>query len=319
VSSEAFPWGIRVVQAPIGRAATPSLVAAVCQAGGLGTLAASWTVLDELRGELATIRAMTQKPFAVNLVLAFEQEDRLALLLEDGVPVITFSWGVEPDLVGRASEAGSIVGVQVGNLEAGLRAVEAGAAFLIGQGVEAGGHVESSRPLVELVRDLRDEVDVPVAAAGGIVGEQAVAAAFAAGASAIVCGTAFLAAREADVHPVYRERIFGATGADTTLTTVFDIGWPNAPHRVIRNRTVAEWERPGNLMAGRRPREGETIASQDGVPIPRYSDAMPTTRTQGDVGEMALYAGAGVEHVTQLEVAATITRRLAKLAALSVR
>jgi nitronate monooxygenase len=318
VSSEAFPWGIRVVQAPIGRAATPSLVAAVCQAGGLGTLAASWTVLDELRGELATIRAMTQKPFAVNLVLAFEQEDRLALLLEDGVPVITFSWGVQPDLVDRASEAGSIVGVQVGNLEAGLRAAEAGAAFLIGQGVEAGGHVESSRPLVELVRDLRDEVDVPVAAAGGIVGEQAVAAAFAAGASAIVCGTAFLAAREADVHPVYRERIFHATGADTTLTKVFDIGWPEAPHRVLRNETVAEWERAGTPMTGNRPGEGEAVAFRDGVPIPRYRDAQPTTGTEGDVGELALYAGAGVEHVVRLESAAMITRRLAGFAASAV-
>lgn len=307
-----------MVQAPIGRAATPSLVAAVCQAGGLGTLAASWTVLDELRGELATIRAMTQKPFAVNLVLAFEQEDRLALLLEDGVPVITLSWGVQPDLVGRASEAGSIVGVQVGNLEAGLRAAEAGAAFLIGQGVEAGGHVESSRPLVELVRDLRDEVDVPVAAAGGIVGEQAVAAAFAAGASAIVCGTAFLAAREADVHPIYRERIFGATGADTTLTTVFDIGWPNAPHRVLRNETVAEWERAGTPMTGNRPGEGEAVAFRDGIPIPRYSDAQPTTGTEGDVSELALYAGAGVEHVVRLESAAMITRRLAGFAASAV-
>jgi NAD(P)H-dependent flavin oxidoreductase YrpB (nitropropane dioxygenase family) len=307
------------MQAPIGRAATPSLVAAVCQAGGLGTLAASWTELDELRGELATIRALTQEPFAVNLVLAFEQEDRLALLLEDGVPVITFSWGVEPDLVGRASEAGSIVGVQVGNLEAGLRAVEAGAAFLIGQGVEAGGHVEDSRPLVELVRDLHDEVEVPVAAAGGIVGEQAVAAAFAAGASAIACGTAFLAALEADVHPVYRERIFRATGADTTLTTAFDVGWPEAPHRVLRNETVADWERAGTPMPGSRPGEGEVVAFRDGVPIPRYSDAMPTTRTQGDVGEMALYGGAGVEHVVQLESAAAITRRLAGFAALAAR
>ena len=318
MSSEAFPWGIRVMQAPIGRAATPSLVAAVCGAGGLGTLAASWTELDELWRELAEIRALTQKPFAVNLVLAFEHEDRLALLLEDGVPVITFSWGVEPDLVERASEAGSIVGVQVGSLEAGLRAQKAGAAFLIGQGIEAGGHVESSTPLVELIRDLRDQVEIPIAAAGGIVGEQAVAAAFAAGASAIVCGTAFLAAREADVHPVYRDRIFDATGADTTLTTVFDIGWPEAPHRVLRNETVAAWERAGT-STGNRPGEGEAVAFRGGVPIPRYSDAQPTTATEGEVGEMALYAGAGVEHVTQLESAATITRRLARLAALAVR
>ena len=306
--------GIRVLQAPIGLAATPRLVAAVCDAGGLGTLAASWTEPGELRTQLATIRATTRKPFAVNLVLAFGQEERLSLLLEERVPAITFSWGVEPSSIRRASEAGAIVGVQVGDLEGGLRAAAAGADFLIAQGLEAGGHVQSSRPLIELITDLSGKVEMPVAAAGGIAGERAAAAAFAAGASAIVCGTAFLAAREADVHPVYRERIFHATGADTTLTTLFDIGWPAAPHRVIRNETVADWERAGMPMSGERSGEGETVASRDGVPIPRYSDALPTTRTEGDVGEMALYAGVGVEHVTRLEGADQITRRLARFA-----
>ena len=310
----AFPLGIRVLQAPIGLAATPRLVAAVCDAGGLGTLAASWTEPGELRTQLATIRATTRKPFAVNLVLAFGQEERLSLLLEERVPAITFSWGVEPSSIRRASEAGAIVGVQVGDLEGGLRAAAAGADFLIAQGLEAGGHVQSSRPLIELITDLSGKVEMPVAAAGGIAGERAAAAAFAAGASAIVCGTAFLAAREADVHPVYRERIFHATGADTTLTTLFDIGWPAAPHRVIRNETVADWERAGMPMSGERSGEGETVASRDGVPIPRYSDALPTTRTEGDVGEMALYAGVGVEHVTRLEGADQITRRLARFA-----
>ena len=306
--------GIRVLQAPIGLAATPRLVAAVCDAGGLGTLAASWKEPGELRTQLATIRATTRKPFAVNLVLAFGQEERLSLLLEERVPAITFSWGVEPSSIRRASEAGAIVGVQVGDLEGGLRAAAAGADFLIAQGLEAGGHVQSSRPLIELITDLSGKVEMPVAAAGGIAGERAAAAAFAAGASAIVCGTAFLAAREADVHPVYRERIFHATGADTTLTTLFDIGWPAAPHRVIRNETVADWERAGMPMSGERSGEGETVASRDGVPIPRYSDALPTTRTEGDVGEMALYAGVGVEHVTRLEGADQITRRLARFA-----
>jgi nitronate monooxygenase len=316
---EAFPWGTRVLQAPIGRASTPSLVAAVSQAGGLGILAASWTDPAELRTELATIRALTQKPFAVNLVLAFDQKNRLSLLLEEGAPAITFSWGVEPTLIRRASEAGSIVGVQVGSVEEGRRAAEAGAGFLIAQGVEAGGHVQSSRPLVELLDGLTDGIEIPIAAAGGIADEQAVAAAFAAGASAIVCGTAFLAAREADVHPLYRKRIFHAAGADTTLTNTFDVGWPAAPHRVIRNETLADWERAGKPTSGDRPGEGETVAVRDGVSIPLYSDSMPTTRTEGDVGRLALYAGTGVEHVVRLESAAEITRRLDGWAALALR
>jgi NAD(P)H-dependent flavin oxidoreductase YrpB (nitropropane dioxygenase family) len=130
------------------------------------------------------------------------------------------------------------------------------------------------------------------------------------GAFGVAAGTAFLAAEEADVHPVYRDRLLAAASADTLLTTLFDIGWPDAPHRVLRNATVDAWQSGGRPPTGGRPGEGEVVAHRAGRRIVRYSDALPTSDTSGDVGAMALYAGLGVGSVVRVEAAADIAARL---------
>ena len=94
-----LPWRVPVMQAPIGPAATPALAAAVSEAGGIGSLGASWTEAGELRSQIREIRQATDGPFGVNLVLAFEQEERLEIALAEGVELILFSWGVRADLV----------------------------------------------------------------------------------------------------------------------------------------------------------------------------------------------------------------------------
>ena len=152
---------------------------------------------------------------------------------------------------------------------------------------------------------------MPLVAAGGIGRPEEVADALAAGAEAVACGTAFLAAREANVHPLYLRRLLEASAADTTLTTAFEDGWPDAPHRVIRNDTLERWEQAGCPAPGARPDEGETVATRDGRPITRYSDAQPTRSTSGEIESMALYAGTSVSGVRKEEPAAAIVRRLA--------
>ena len=122
--------------------------------------------------------------------------------------------------------------------------------------------------------------------------------------------TCLLAAKEADVHPAYLDRLFRADAADTTLTTVFDGGWPNAPHRVIRNDTVAAWEAVGMPASGRRPGEGEPVGSRNGQPVLRYDDAQPTRNTVGDIGLMAMYAGTSVRAVDRRQPASSIVERL---------
>jgi len=298
------------MQAPIGPATSWELVAAVTAAGGLGTLAASWTELGELRDQIGRVRSAVSKPFCVNLVLAFDQRERLDLALACGVPVVSFSWGVDPLLIGLAREAGVTVLVQVGDLAHAKAAAAAGANGLIAQGVEAGGHVEGTAPLLALVGEIRS-VGLPVIAAGGIADGPAAQDAIKAGARAVACGTAFLAATEADVHPDYQARIVAAEALDTQLTDLFDVGWPNAPHRVIRNSTLVSWELAGTPSPGSRSGEGEVIAERYGSPIVRYSDAQPTRLTNGDVEAMAMYAGTSVSHVRQIAPASAITTRIA--------
>ena len=270
--------GFTVMQAPIGPAATVTLAAAVCDAGGLGSLAASWTSVDELRRQ---VRRLENRHFCVNLVLAFPQDDRLDVLCDEHVPVISFSWGVRPDLVERAHAAGAQVLIQVGSAEDARRAADAGADAIMAQGVEAGGHVEGELPLLDLL-SLVVELGTPVIAAGGIADGAAASAARSAGAQAVAAGTAFLVAEEADRHPGYVQRLLAAE--ETVLTGVFSVGWPNAKHRVLPNAALA-----------------------DGVQAP---DAMPTGSRGGDVDRMALYAGTGVGKLRVVEPAAAIVARL---------
>ena len=305
-----FPWRLPLLQAPVGPAATPELVAAVSNTGALGTLAASWTPVAELHEQVRELRAASEAPFCVNLVLAFEQRERLQVALEEGARVVSLSWGVDPELIGLARDADAFVLVQVGTPDAARDAAGAGADALIVQGVEAGGHVQATRPLAELLREVAYAVRIPVVAAGGIADAAGVEAARAAGAAAVACGTLFLAAEEADAHPTYVDRLIAAGAADATLTTVFDGGWPDAPHRVLRNDTVAAWEAAGMPARGHRPGEGEAVASRGRRLVLRYDDAQPTRDTVGDIGLMALYAGTSVRAIDRRRPAASIVERL---------
>ena len=300
-----------MVQAPIGPATTRELVTAVSRTGALGTLAGSWTEPGALEQRVRGIRAAVGVDFCVNLVLAFDQKDRLEVVLDGGARFVSFSWGIDGELIGRARDRGAIVLVQVGGVADAVEAVRRGADVVIAQGVEAGGHVQGTTPLVELVGEMRAELEIPIVAAGGIADSASVRAAVSAGADAVACGTAFLAAREADVHAAYLDRLLSSVAADTVLSTIFDGGWPNAPHRVIRNTTYERWVAAGEVDRDGRPGNGDVIASRDGIPIRRYSDAQPTNRTTGDIEAMALYAGTSVNHVRKIASAAQITNAIA--------
>ena len=89
------PWKVPVMQAPIGPATTPELVSAVTGTGALGTLAASWTKPETLRRQLRAIQAAAGVDYCVNLVLAFDQEERLEVVLDEGARYVSFSWGID--------------------------------------------------------------------------------------------------------------------------------------------------------------------------------------------------------------------------------
>ncbi len=128
---------------------------------------------------------------------------------------------------------------QCGSVAEAKAAAAAGADAVIAQGVEAGGHVRGTTLMLELLERVCATVKIPVLAAGGIVDAVDVSAALDAGASAAVVGTRFLLSEESHAHRDYKERCLGA--AETVLTELFGLGWPDAPHRVIPNAATRRW------------------------------------------------------------------------------
>jgi nitronate monooxygenase/enoyl-[acyl-carrier protein] reductase II len=156
-------------------------------------------------------------------------------------------------------------------------------------------------------------------AAGGIADGRGVAAALALGAQAVVLGTRFLATAEAETHEVYRRHLIAATGADTVHTHCFNGGWPDAPHRALRNATLRRWEEAGSPPPLRRPGEGDIVARDAaGKNHYRYEDLMPLRGMTGNLADMALYAGQSVNLVHEVLPAAHVIRDLAALAATTV-
>jgi len=263
------------------------------------------------------MHTLTSRPFGVNLVLDFPQEERLAVCLEERVPIISFFWRDPSHLVSRAKEGGAIVMHTVGSAADARRAVDAGVDVIVAQGWEAGGHVRGSVATMPLVPAVVDAVSpVPVVAAGGIADGRGLAAALALGAAGAWIGTRFLASNEAAIHPRYRERILQANEADTIyLDNLFDIRWPNAPHRTLRNQTVQTWETTGRPASGKRPGEGEVIGTSKSVgPIVRYQSYTPGADSEGDIDAMSLWAGQSVGLVSKTQFAAEIVREIAEQA-----
>jgi nitronate monooxygenase len=301
-----------IVQAPIGSASTPELAAAVSNAGGLGMLSLTWRSLDEARDLIRRTRTLTDRPFAINLILHWDPWERLAIAIEERVPVISLFWGDPAPCIAAIREAGLIACHTVGSANEATAAIEAEAQIIVTQGWEAGGHVwgdVATMPLVPAVVDVAGET--PVVAAGGIGDGRGVAAALCLGASGAWLGTRFLLAEETPLHPRYRELLTRAVSSDAVHTYLFDHGWPGSPLRTLRNDTLAQWEAAGRPPTGIRPGEGESIAIRgDGSEIVRYADDIPMTDTTGDIDAMVHYAGQSVGIVRETLPAATIVHRI---------
>jgi NAD(P)H-dependent flavin oxidoreductase YrpB (nitropropane dioxygenase family) len=304
---------IPIVQAPMGGAVPVHLAAAVSDAGALGTLPL-WRAKDEtLRHSLRKMRSLTARPFAVNLNMEFPQADRLEICLEEGVPIISFFWRDPGALVKRAKAGGAIVLHTVGNAEEARRAVDSGVDVIVAQGWEAGGHVRGTVATLPLVPTIVDAVgDTPVIAAGGIADGRGMAAALALGASGVWVGTRFLAAEESSIHPEYQSRILAACENDTVYCEdLFNGGWANAPHRVLRNSTIRNWEAAGRPPCGQRPREGEIVArSATRGDVDRYASFTPGLDTVGEIEPLSLWSGQGVALVRRVQPAAEIVREM---------
>lgn len=303
---------VPIVQAPIGSATTPALVAAVSNAGALGVLSVTWRSPDEIRRLIRQTKQLTNRPFAINLVLEWSQTERLAACLEEGVPIISFFWGDPSPYMSAVRDAGAVSIHAVGSIGEARLARDAGVDVIVAQGSEAGGHVRGVVSTMVLVPRVVDAVTPkPVLAAGGIADGRTFRAALALGAQGVWIGSRFLASDEASIHPLYKKSVVTHTEDDTIATTLFDIGWPGAPHRVIRNSTVETWLATGSPPAGKRPGEGESVArTEAGHDVLRYSDSPPQPGMSGDVEALPMYAGQSIGLVGDIAPAGEIIRRL---------
>ena len=282
---------------------SPALVAAVSQAGGLGTQGATGQSASAVLELAQSIRAVTDKPFGLNLLLFLSDDTSVSAVLAARPAVFSTAWAW-PDYdfrptFDRAHAEGARVTHMVSTVHEAHRAVDAGADVIIAQGTEGGGHVGVMGTMVLVRQVVRAVAPVPVLAAGGIADGAGLAAALMLGADGVLIGTRFLATDEAPLPAAWKEAICKSDGHDTLLTELPDVingqVWPGAYARVLRTPFIQEWL----------GREGEVRMRRS-----ELARGLQRARQEGDVGKGALLIGQDAGLIDRVEPAGDIVRRM---------
>ncbi|MEV0410661.1 nitronate monooxygenase [Streptomyces sp. NPDC050448] len=300
-----------LLQAGMGAVAGTALCAEVSQAGAGGTLALYKERPARAARLVRAVATATARPFGVNVVpevtgpaACLEQLRAVLPELPPGGFVTSFGLP-DAEAVRAVATAGHPLVVQVGTLADADTALGLGAAVLVLQGIEAGGHLLGRLPVNRLLAAVRARHPHAVlAVAGGIATGRDLAGAVARGADGAMAGTLFVPAAESTAHPEFKRRVVQAVADDTLITSLFDIGWPHRPHRVLRN--------PLTITAERAPATFIATTRVDGRdhPVPRYSAAAPGDTTTGRIEEMAMYCGRSCTRVTARHPAAVTVARV---------
>lgn len=294
-----------IQQAPMGGIVTPSLVAAVSEAGGLGTAVGSGLGTRQISIMLDRVEALTDRPYAVNFLIPFLEDTEAVRLAARRARVIEMFYGMpDRELVEIIHGAGSLCGWQVGSVEEASAAKAAGCDIITVQGVEGGGHIRGDESLHQLLRRTTADSSVPIVAAGGIGDRRASAAALAAGASAVRVGTRFIATTESRAHHQYIDALIRAAPEDTVVTNSFSQNWPDAPHRVLRHCVEAANRLEGDIAAVLVTKSGKR-------PVPKWNALPPLADMQGNIEALPHYAGLSVAGVKRPHEAAEVIEELA--------
>jgi NAD(P)H-dependent flavin oxidoreductase YrpB (nitropropane dioxygenase family) len=332
-----FEMSIPLVAAPMsGGPTTPAMVSAATGAGGLGMLAAGYKTVEAVEAEIKAVRA-EGIPFGINLfapnplpvdadryrayAAMIQQEadqfgvtvppepiedtdrfdEKIALLLDDPVPMISFTFGIPPrGVIAALQQAKTVVVQTVTTPEEAAQAHAAGVDMLALQAAVAGGHSGTlspqrpvrSVPIVDLVKQVRATVPLPVLAAGGLATPDAVADVIRAGAAAAVVGTILLRANESGASATHQAALTDPARTETVLTHAFT----GRPARGLRNRFIDDHEDRAPF----------------GYPAIHYltSPLRKAAAAAGKPDYVHLWAGTGYRHATA-EPTADILRRLA--------
>ena len=226
-----------IIQGGMAWVATHSIAAAVSEAGGLGIIAAGHAPSDWLRAEIRACKALTNKPFGVNIMLLSPYVDEVAqVVAEEGVSMVTTGAGNPGKYMELWKSAGIKVIPVVPSVALAKRMEKCGADAVIAEGGESGGHIGELSTMA-LVPQVVDAVDIPVIAAGGIGDGRGIAAAFMLGAQGVQMGTRFLVAKECDIPDSYKQRVLKASDIDAVVTGRST----GHPVRSLRNQLTREF------------------------------------------------------------------------------
>ena len=248
-----FPF----IQGGMANIATGEFAAACSNAGALGLIGTGGMNAETLRSHIRTAKALTIKPFGVNIMLMNPEADAMAqVVVEEGVPVVTTGAGNPGKYIAAWKAAGIKVLPVVAAATLAIHLERAGADAVIAEGTESGGHVGEMTTMA-LVPQVCDAVHIPVIAAGGIADGRQLAAAYALGACGVQLGTCLLVSEECPIHENYKAALLKARDSDTIVTGRTG----GAPVRVLKNRMSREYVRQEKAGADKMELEKYTLGS----------------------------------------------------------
>ena len=280
-----------IIQGGMAWVAESHLAAAVSAAGGLGLIGGANAPAEVIRNYIREVKAVTDKPFGVNVMLMSPYADEVAkVIVEEGVKVVTTGAGNPEKYMEMWKAAGIKVIPVVASVALAKRMERYGADAVVAEGTESGGHIGEATTMT-LVPQVVDAVSIPVIAAGGIGDGRGIAAAFMLGAEAVQMGTRFLVAKECTVHQNYKDRVLKAKDIDSTVT-----GRTHGhPVRCLRNQMTREYVKLEN--------EGKSFEE-----LEYRMSVFPAFH--GDDGQRAFFAigqpAFAIDHLSQLAYSATV-------------
>lgn len=293
--TELFGIQYPIIQGGMAFVADAGLAAAVSNAGGLGIISALELEAEELRAQIRKARKLTDKPFGINIFLRHHKAEQSAqVAAHEKVDVVTTSAGMPSRFMPIWLNAGIKVVPVIPNVAMARRVAKDGASAVIAEGCEAGGHIGELTTLT-LVPQIRDAVDIPVIAAGGIADGRGLAAALMLGASGVQCGTRFLAADECAVPQCFVDEILRARDSDTMV-----VGRRQGqPVRALKNSYMMEYAQ----------REMDPMISN--TELEKYgSGALWRALRQGDMVSGCIMAGQAASMVKSTQPAREIIQQM---------
>ncbi len=283
-----------IIQGGMAWVATHSIAAAVSEAGGLGIIAAGHAPSDWLRQEIRACKALTNKPFGVNIMLLSPYVDEVAqVVAEEGVSMVTTGAGNPGKYMELWKSAGIKVIPVVPSVALAKRMEKCGADAVIAEGGESGGHIGELSTMA-LVPQVVDAVNIPVIAAGGIGDGRGIAAAFMLGAQGVQMGTRFLVAKECDIPDSYKQRVLKASDIDAVVTGRST----GHPVRSLRNQLTREFAQLEK--SGATPEELEKLGT----------GALRRAAVEGDIMRGSVLAGQISGMITKEQTAKEMVEEL---------